>query len=280
MTPTKKTLLLTLTIILSISITLPVANLQQATTKAQTTNPAIQLQVIGLVQPSLNLTLEDLKAMPQTQETAILYCVSDPQTALISGLWTGVSLSDLLQQTNISQSAIKLAFHAPDGFSTDLPLQTALENNEIIVAYQKDDQTLGALRLVVPGHWGYKWINDLTQIELVDYNFLGTYENQGYSDDGIAVNVGPRPNAQNNQAYLVPTPTPKNPTQTSTPLPTKDAPVPAQSSTNAVPTNSPVDLNPKTQPQIGLSLYLVVFFVFTLAIGVLVALVVKRQKHI
>jgi hypothetical protein len=38
------------------------------------------------------------------------------------------------------------------------------------------------LRLVVPGRWGYKWIHHLNKIELVNYDFLGKFESQGYSD--------------------------------------------------------------------------------------------------
>ena len=32
---------------------------------------------------------------------------------------------------------------------------------------------------------GYKWVRDLIRIELVDYDFKGTYEREGYSDEAI-----------------------------------------------------------------------------------------------
>jgi len=39
------------------------------------------------------------------------------------------------------------------------------------------------LRLVIPGKWGYKWALWLNHIELVDYNYLGTWEGNGYTDE-------------------------------------------------------------------------------------------------
>jgi DMSO/TMAO reductase YedYZ molybdopterin-dependent catalytic subunit len=106
------------------------------------------------------------------------------------GYWTGVELSYLLQQANVSSGASKVAFLATDGFTTDLTLQTATQDSTILVAYEKDNSSLTGLQLVVPGRWGYKWISDLIQIDLVNYNFLGTEESQGYADDGLASGTG------------------------------------------------------------------------------------------
>ena len=73
---------------------------------------------------------------------------------------------------------------ASDGYKTDLTISQAL-NSHIIVAFRRDDSLLSErLRLVVPGKWGYKWISGLTHIQLVDYDFLGTWESKGYSDEG------------------------------------------------------------------------------------------------
>ena len=56
----------------------------------------------------------------------------------------------------------------------------------IIVAYTLDGSPLTyGIRLVVPGHYGYKWINQITSIDAIDYDYKGTYESQGYPDDGL-----------------------------------------------------------------------------------------------
>ena len=55
---------------------------------------------------------------------------------------------------------------------------------DIILAYEKDGERLSEkTRLVVPGKWGYKWISQLTRIELVNYDFKGFWESRGYSDE-------------------------------------------------------------------------------------------------
>lgn len=147
--------------------------------------PAIEgwLVVGGLVEHPLNLTLEELTAMPKTTINATLYCVDYPNSPVASGNWTGVKLSLILERTQVSSSAIKVAFHADDGFSTDLTIETALRQ-DVILAYEQNGQVLQEkLRLVVPGKWGYKWISKLNRIELVDYDFRGFWESRGYSDD-------------------------------------------------------------------------------------------------
>lgn len=149
-------------------------------------NPSVigdRLVVDGLVQHPLNLTMEELMAMPRTTVSATLYCVDGPDYPLASGNWTGVQLAIILEQAHVSPSAMKVAFHANDGFSTDLTVEAAMREN-VILAYERDGQPLTEkLRLVVPGHWGYKWISNLGHIELVDHDFLGSWESRGYPDD-------------------------------------------------------------------------------------------------
>ena len=56
----------------------------------------------------------------------------------------------------------------------------------MISAYERDGALLfEKLRLAVPGLWGYKWIKMLVHIELLDYDFRGTYESQGYPDNAV-----------------------------------------------------------------------------------------------
>ncbi len=274
MQPINKKLFLTFALITFIASALFLTIPKQAVTQAQTNTPTTQLVITGLVQTSLNLTLADLKAMPQTSETAALYCVASPDTPLMQGLWTGVALSYLLQQANVSSGAVKVAFYATDGFSTDQPVETVLQNTQILVAYQLDSQTLGALRLVVPGQWGYKWINSLTQIELINYNYMGTYESQGYDDNGVAVATGPRPNIQNNQPYSAPTLTPTSPQPTNTPTQINTP----QPTASAAPTNSTVNSNPKTQP-LTLPFFLAAGFIaVAMVIVASVVFVIKKKK--
>ena len=127
---------------------------------------------------------------PSVTETAKLQCVADPSgSGAITSDWTGVQLKSILDKARPSAKAIKVAFYAADGYSTDLRLETALKPDSLI-AYKQDGKLLSssgdgsiALRLVVPGKWGYKWINWLTHIKVVDYDYLGNWETAGYSDE-------------------------------------------------------------------------------------------------
>jgi DMSO/TMAO reductase YedYZ molybdopterin-dependent catalytic subunit len=141
-----------------------------------------KVRITGLVQNPLTLTLTNLTTMPATSIEANIYCVDFPSQMVTGGMWTGVKLSYLLGEAVVLPSAIKVAFYAADGYSTDLDLQTA-NRQDVILAYQKDGEPLyETLRLVVPGKWGYKWISQVNSIKLVDNNYLGKWESQGYSD--------------------------------------------------------------------------------------------------
>jgi DMSO/TMAO reductase YedYZ molybdopterin-dependent catalytic subunit len=152
-------------------------------TEPATAEPQWSLVLDGLVESPLNLTFDDLSGMPKTTEYVELYCVDYPTVPVEKGDWTGVRLGLLLEQAGVSPEAVKIAFYADDGYSTDLTIATAMRE-DIILAYERDGMPLSeGLRLVVPGKWGYKWISGLTHIELVDYDFTGVFESRGYSDE-------------------------------------------------------------------------------------------------
>jgi hypothetical protein len=191
-----------------------------------------RLIVTGLVTNPLNLSWTEIVAMPKTTVNAALVCVDAPN-ALMSGNWTGIKLRTLLEEAEISTAAIKVGFYAADGYSTDLTIETAMRD-DIILAYEINGTPLNDLRLVVPGKWGYKWISQLTVIQLVDYNFLGKWESQGYSDEA---DIGP--NAQSlkdlQSLFKVP-PSSPNPTTSPSPSPSppplaSPAPAPSQQPT-------------------------------------------------
>jgi DMSO/TMAO reductase YedYZ molybdopterin-dependent catalytic subunit len=145
--------------------------------------PGWQLTVTGFVENPLNLSWTELVALPQTTVNAELVCVDFPDYVVMSGDWSGVKLALLLETAGISSQAMKVGFFATDGFSTDLPIETAM-GGDIILAYELDGEPLdGILRLVVPGKWGYKWIHHVNSIILFSDDFLGYYESRGFPDE-------------------------------------------------------------------------------------------------
>ena len=158
---------------------------------AQSSGSEWQLTVTGLVENPLNISLTEIRAMPQTIVNAVLICVGPPAGLVTEGNWVGVRLGFLLETADVSPDAVKVAFYASDGFSTDSSLETAMRE-DVILAYEKDGETLSEmLRLVVPGKYGYKWISQVAMIELVDYDFMGFWESHGYTDTADIEGVVP-----------------------------------------------------------------------------------------
>jgi DMSO/TMAO reductase YedYZ molybdopterin-dependent catalytic subunit len=224
------TTIITATILLSLT-----AALNQTVT-AETTIPSV-LTITGLVDNPTDLTLAQLQALPKTIEYATIICVDFPEKIVEEGNWAGVKLSVLFGTADIKSEAVKIAIYASDGFSSDLPVQVAMEDN-IILAYEKDGQALSSLRLVVPGRWGYKWVNLVGRIEAVDYDYLGFWESKGYSDTAI---VG-----QDSGGPKVPLATPSVTLTPTTPIPSKTpTPTPSQNvTTGGQTTQSPTSQNP------------------------------------
>jgi DMSO/TMAO reductase YedYZ molybdopterin-dependent catalytic subunit len=148
--------------------------------------PDWRLLVDGSVRRPLNLSLNEIVAMPKRTISAELYCLPSPEGSGVlvdSGNWTGVNLGFILEKAGVLPEAVKVAFYADDGFTTDLTVNSAF-SEDIILAYEKGGEPLHRkLRLVVLGRWGYKWIYLLNRIELVDYDFLGSYERIGFPDE-------------------------------------------------------------------------------------------------
>ena len=240
-------------------------------TNAQSTPSQWQLTVTGLVANPFSLTLTEMQALPQTTVNAVLYCVDFPGSVVAQGNWTGVKLGYLLEQAGVSQDAIKVAFIAADGYATDLTLATA-KRDDVIVAYQKDGVPLSdSLRLVVPGKWGYKWIAQLTRIELVDFDFKGKWESQGYTDTADISEGSPKPGAppslQDPYGYPSPSPSPSVAPVSPSPSPSVSPTSPSLS-----PTSTPVtDAKTNEYP-------LVLIVVVPLVLLALVALAFRKRR--
>jgi hypothetical protein len=181
-----------------------------------------------------------------------------------------------LQEAGISNGTVKIAFYAQDGYTTDLTIDTA-QRDDVILAYEKDGVPLSErLRLVVPESWGYKWISQIINIELVDYNFLGTWESQGYSDNGTDMPNTPIPPPDSPSPS--PSPTPSNssnsvPSQPQSPLPTSPpiAPAPSQ--------------QPKPPAEIEQAGFLPIEFFYAMVAAIFIViivaalLVIKKQQQ-
>ena len=119
------------------------------------------LIVDGAVNQLLNLTLDELAALPKTTVNADLYCFSSLVT---DGEWGGVRLALLLQRAGLQNEASAITFLASDGYAISVDIQTAMRE-DVIVAYELNSQPLlEVLRLVTPLANGDRWIAWITKI--------------------------------------------------------------------------------------------------------------------
>jgi len=117
-------------------------------------------------------------------EVALMKCIAG-WTQLYN--WTGIPLFFLLSMTGVKAEATEVVFYASDGFSSSLTIERALHPTALL-ALQANGTALSPsdgypYRLVVPCKYGYKWVRRITEIEVVDYDYKGTYESMGYSDE-------------------------------------------------------------------------------------------------
>ncbi|MBN1245025.1 molybdopterin-dependent oxidoreductase [Candidatus Bathyarchaeota archaeon] len=251
------------------------ANSAAADPEANPTVAEWQLTVTGLVENPLNLNWTEIVAMPKSTVNAAIICVDFPSNIVEQGNWTGIKLQTLLEEAKPSAEAIKVGFYAADGYSTDLPVETAMRD-DIILAYEKDGVPLNDLRLVVPGKWGYKWISQLTRIELLDYNFLGFWESRGYSDEATVSMSGQATGELPSLPTVdVPSPSPTTPATSPSPPPSQPSitsPAPLAQST------------PTPEPSEGLStptetVYAIAASVIAVVLVFVLMFVRKRTKQ-
>ena len=138
------------------------------------------LAIGGLVERPLVWTLDELLAMPQTETTLDVHCVT--RWSRFDARFSGIPLAALLAQARPRPEARFLSFVARSerNHSTSLPLHDALDLRTL-VAFQADGKPLepihgGPVRTVVPGRYFYKSLKWLTRIDVLAEDRLGFWE--------------------------------------------------------------------------------------------------------
>jgi DMSO/TMAO reductase YedYZ molybdopterin-dependent catalytic subunit len=130
-----------------------------------------RLRVTGRVERELELTYDDLLALPQVEADITMACVSNEVGGDLVGnaRWTGVRLDDLLQQAGVEADADQVMGRSLDGFTAGFPV-AALDGRPALVALGMNGEPLPnrhgfPARLVVAGLYGYvsatKWLSNI-----------------------------------------------------------------------------------------------------------------------
>ena len=146
-----------------------------------------RLQIGGLVNKTMNLTFDDLQAMPATKLTKDFQCVTGWRVPGVH--WVGVRLSDLLDAAGTKPGAAAVLFGSFDGAYTESLTLDQARRPDVIVAYEMLGQRPiatehgGPVRLYVAPMYGYKSCKWLSSITVSDKVVPGYWEQNGYDVD-------------------------------------------------------------------------------------------------
>ena len=148
---------------------------------------AYRLQVAGLVERPLTLTLDELKRRPKVERTAVFECGGNSvrrfHGMVGNATWAGAELRSLVETARPTAAAREVYFWGADrgkekirdgeyeqNFARALPLSEALGANAVL-AYEVNGQPLpvahgSPVRLLVPGYYGVCNVKFLERIEL------------------------------------------------------------------------------------------------------------------
>lgn len=168
-----------------------------------------RLEIGGLVERPLSLSLHDLKNMRSQTLVATLECAGNGRSlldppiegekwelgAVSTAEWIGVPLVEVLDRAGCKAGACEVLFRGADRgrvpgradaihFERSLSLDQA-RNPEILLAYAMNGEPLPIqhghpLRVIVPGWYAVASVKWLTEIELIDKPFTGHYQVDAY----------------------------------------------------------------------------------------------------
>jgi DMSO/TMAO reductase YedYZ molybdopterin-dependent catalytic subunit len=143
------------------------------------------LEISGEVEEPLSLTYEQLTALPATEVTTDIHCVT--RWSRFDAQFKGVHWSELAKLCRPKPSARFAIAHAAQDFTANVPL-AAIEDESALVVYEADGAPLTPdhgwpVRLVVPSKYFWKSAKWLRGIELSAVDKPGFWERYGYHNE-------------------------------------------------------------------------------------------------
>jgi DMSO/TMAO reductase YedYZ molybdopterin-dependent catalytic subunit len=142
-------------------------------------------QLYGEVEDELQLSWDELMALPQRDVVVDIHCVT--RWSKLDTAWRGVPLRDVLDKARVKPEGKYVMAYCDGGYTANLPLE-AVRDDDVLLAHTYDGKPLeldhGApLRLLVPKRYFWKSAKFLRRIEVMSEDRMGFWELNGYHND-------------------------------------------------------------------------------------------------
>jgi DMSO/TMAO reductase YedYZ molybdopterin-dependent catalytic subunit len=145
-----------------------------------------RLRVHGEVEAPYELTLAELLALPQSEATLDVHCVT--RWTVLGARWKGVTVRALAERAGVRKGARHVIFEGAHGYTSNVPIEEALAPQNL-VAHRLEDRALerahgGPVRAVLPDLYFWKSAKWLTGIRFAARDEPGYWETRGYHNHG------------------------------------------------------------------------------------------------
>ena len=160
------------------------------------------LELSGLVERPLTLTLDELKARPRQETVFTLECSGNNGFDWFKGgvgnaTWGGTPLAAILEEAGVQEGGIEVVFYGRDKgaievrdiamtqhFARSMSLQDAMSLDNLLV-YEMNGEPLPQpngfpVRLIVPGWYGIANVKWLERIEILPTRYMGHFMAREY----------------------------------------------------------------------------------------------------
>jgi DMSO/TMAO reductase YedYZ molybdopterin-dependent catalytic subunit len=166
-----------------------------------------RLRIGGLARRPVDLSLDDIRALPSQTIPVTLECAGNGRArlsprplsqpwlveAVSTAEWTGTPLAGVLERAGLADDAAEIVFTGADrgvqggvehDYARSLSVADALQP-EVLLVYEMNGRPLEPqhgfpLRLIVPGWYGMTSVKWLTNIEAVTQPFMGFQQADAY----------------------------------------------------------------------------------------------------
>jgi len=146
-----------------------------------------ELSVTGAVEEERTYTYDDVTSMDAENQFVSLRCVGEGLNGrkLDNALWQGVPIMHLVEPA-VPTEGCCVMLRAADGFYEEFPL-SALEDGFLAFGMNGEALPRGhgyPARALIPGHWGEINVKWLTEIEILETEEDGYWEERGWHGTG------------------------------------------------------------------------------------------------